>query len=57
MKTVKISLYQAVEARRGVEGRDFHIFYTLGLQMAVRFSALRAGHPLAHRKISGTHFC
>jgi hypothetical protein len=30
---------------------------TIGSQMAVRLSALRAGRPLPPRKIPGTHFC
>jgi hypothetical protein len=35
---------QAVEAHRVVRYRGSHIFYTIGSQMAVRPSALRAGH-------------
>jgi hypothetical protein len=30
---------------------------TIGSQMAVRLSALRASHPLPPRKTPGTHFC
>jgi hypothetical protein len=40
-----------------VRGRGCHIFYTVGSQVAVRLSALRAGRPLPPRKISGTHLC
>jgi hypothetical protein len=29
-----------------VSRRGFHIFWTIGSQMAVRLSAVRAGHPL-----------
>jgi hypothetical protein len=35
-----------MEAHRVVRHRDSHIFYTIGSQMAVRLSALRAGCPL-----------
>jgi hypothetical protein len=45
---VKLSLQKALNAHRGVRGRGSH--------MAVRLSALRAGHPLPPRKIPGTHF-
>jgi hypothetical protein len=34
-----------------------HIFYTIGSQMAVRFSALRVGSILPPRRIRDTHFC
>jgi hypothetical protein len=40
---VKLSLQQAVEAHRVVRRRGFQ---TVGSQMAVRLSALRAGRPL-----------
>jgi hypothetical protein len=43
---VKLSLQQAVEAHRIVRRRGSHIFHTIGSQMAVRLSALRADHPL-----------
>jgi hypothetical protein len=45
-KKVKLSLQEAVEAHIFVRRRGFHIFYTIDSQMAVRFSALHAGHPL-----------
>jgi hypothetical protein len=32
-------------------------FQKIVLQMALMFSALRAGHSLFSRKIPGTHFC
>jgi hypothetical protein len=32
-----------------------HFLQTIGSQMAVRLSALRAGRPLPPRKIPGTH--
>jgi hypothetical protein len=56
VKTVKLSLQQAVEARRFVRRRGSHIFQTIGSQMAMRLSALRAGRPLPPRKIPGTDF-
>jgi hypothetical protein len=34
-----------------------HVVYTIGSQMAVRLSALRAGRPLHPGNIPGTHFC
>jgi hypothetical protein len=34
-----------------------YFLQTIGSQMAVRLSALRAGRPLPTRKIPGTHFC
>jgi hypothetical protein len=38
--------------------RASHVFQTIGSQMAVRLSALRAGRlPFNPRKIPGTHFC
>jgi hypothetical protein len=41
-----------------VRRRGSHIFYTIGSQMAVRLSALRAGRPpFTPKKIPGTHFC
>jgi hypothetical protein len=46
VKKLKLSLKQAVKAHR-VEGRrGSHIFQTIGSQVAVRLSALRAGRPL-----------
>jgi hypothetical protein len=41
----------------GVRGRGSHIFLTIGSQMVVRLSALRAGHALPPRNLPGTHFC
>jgi hypothetical protein len=35
-----------MEAHRVVRLRSFHVFQTIGSQMAVRLSALRAGRPL-----------
>jgi hypothetical protein len=35
-----------MEAHRVVRYRGSHIFYTVGSQMAMRLSALRAGRPL-----------
>jgi hypothetical protein len=46
-----------MKAHRAVRRRGSHIFYTIGSQMVVRLSALHADHPLAPRKIPGTHFC
>jgi hypothetical protein len=40
----------SVEAHRVVTRRGFHIFYKIDSQMAVRLSALRAGHPLPPRR-------
>jgi hypothetical protein len=40
-----------------VRCRVSHIFYTIGSQMTVRFSALSAGRLLTPSKIPGTHFC
>jgi hypothetical protein len=37
---------QAVQTRRVAGCRGSHILSTIGSQMAVRFSALRTGHPL-----------
>jgi hypothetical protein len=54
---VKFSPLQALEALRVVRGWGSHIFQTIGSQMAVRLSALRAGRFLPPRKIPGTHFC
>jgi hypothetical protein len=34
-----------------------HFLKTVGSQIAVRLSDLRAGRPLPPRKIPGTHFC
>jgi hypothetical protein len=45
-KKEKLSLQQAVEAHRVVRRRGSHIFYTIGLQMAVRLPALSASRPL-----------
>jgi hypothetical protein len=41
-----LSLQQAVDAHRVVRRRCSHIFWTIGSQIAVRLSALRAGRPL-----------
>jgi hypothetical protein len=41
-----LSLYQEVEAHRFVRFRGYHIFYTFGLHIAMRFSAFSAGRPL-----------
>jgi hypothetical protein len=46
-----------VEAHGVVRRRGLHIFYTIGTQMAVRFSTSRAGRPLPPSKIPSTHFC
>jgi hypothetical protein len=47
IKRIKVKLYlqQAMEARRVVRRRGFHVFLTIDSQMGVR-SALRAGRPL-----------
>jgi hypothetical protein len=45
-RELKLSLYHVVEAHRVVRRRGSHIFQTIGLQMAVKLSALRAGRPL-----------
>jgi hypothetical protein len=38
--------------------RGSHIFWTIGSQMAVRFTALHAYRPpFTPRNIPGTHFC
>jgi hypothetical protein len=42
----KLSLQQAAEDHRVVRCRGSHMFWTIGSQMAVRLSALRAGRPL-----------
>jgi hypothetical protein len=39
-----------MKAHRVVRRRGFHIFYTIGSQMAVRLSTLRAGLPLRPRR-------
>jgi hypothetical protein len=44
-----------MKAHRILRRRGFHIFYTIGSQMAVRLSAPRAGRLLHPRKIHGTH--
>jgi hypothetical protein len=44
---VKLSLKEAVKSLRVLRRRGSHIVYTVGSQMAVRLSALRAGHPLS----------
>jgi hypothetical protein len=44
---VKLFLQQAVKAHKVVRRQGSHIFYTIGSQMAVKLSALRAGRPLA----------
>jgi hypothetical protein len=43
--------------RKAVPVTGSHIFQTVSSQMAVRLSALCAGHPLPPRKIPGTRFC
>jgi hypothetical protein len=48
---------KAVETHRVVRRRGSHIFKTVGSQMAVRLSALRAGRPLPPRNIPGPYFC
>jgi hypothetical protein len=45
---VKLSMQHAVEVHMVVRRRGSHIFQTIGSQMAVRLSALRAGRPLPH---------
>jgi hypothetical protein len=45
-----------VEAHRVVRRRGSLVFQTIGSQMAVRLSVLRAGHPFILRKVPGTHF-
>jgi hypothetical protein len=42
----KLSMRQAVEAHSVVRRGGSHIFYTVTSQMAVRLSALSAGHRL-----------
>jgi hypothetical protein len=51
-----LSMQRTVEAHRIVRRRGSHIFLTTGSQMAMRFSALRAGRLLAPKKIPGTYF-
>jgi hypothetical protein len=46
-----------MKARTVVRRRGSHVLYTVGSQMAVRLSALRAGHPSPPRKVLGTQFC
>jgi hypothetical protein len=46
-----------VEARSVVRCPGFHIFYTIGSQMAVSLSALRADRALLPRTFSGINFC
>jgi hypothetical protein len=43
---VLLKVKQAVESHRVVRHRDSHIFWTIGSQMLVMLSALRAGRPL-----------
>jgi hypothetical protein len=43
---VKLSLWQAVEAHKCVRFQGYHIFKTLGSQMAVKLSALFSGRSL-----------
>jgi hypothetical protein len=45
-RKVKLSLQQAVKAHRVGKSPRSHILQTIGSQMAVRLSALRAGRPL-----------
>jgi hypothetical protein len=45
--SVKLSLWQAMEAHWVVRHQDFHIFWTFSSQMAVRFSVLCAGCPFS----------
>jgi hypothetical protein len=50
-----------VTGREGPSGYEAsrlpQFLLTIGSHMAVRLAALRAGRPLPHRKIPGTHFC
>jgi hypothetical protein len=50
-KKVNLSLWQAVDAHRVVRRRGSHILKTIGTQMAVRLSALRAGHSFPPGRI------
>jgi hypothetical protein len=52
-----MSLKQVLDAHRALGRRGSHIFYKIGSQMAVKFSALLSGRPLLPMKIPGTHFC
>jgi hypothetical protein len=53
----KLSLHPSVEVHILARRRGFQVFQTIGSQMAVRLSTLRANRPLSPKKISGTHFC
>jgi hypothetical protein len=57
MMMLKLSLLQTVRAHRIVRRRGSHIFQTIGPQMTVKLSALRAGRPLPPKKIPGNYFC
>jgi hypothetical protein len=47
-----------MKAHRVVGRRGSYILWTVGSQVAVRLSALRADRPpFTSRKIAGTHFC
>jgi hypothetical protein len=48
-KRVKLFLQQFMEVHRVVRRRGSHTYLTIGSQMAVRLSALRAGRPIAPR--------
>jgi hypothetical protein len=47
MVFIRLSLQQAVMAHRIVGRRGFRIFWTVGLQMAVKLSVSRSGRPSA----------
>jgi hypothetical protein len=53
---VKLSLYQAMGAHRVVRRSGSHSILTIGTQMAVRLSALRAGRPLPPQESSWYSF-
>jgi hypothetical protein len=44
-----------MEAHKFLRRQGSHIFQTIGSQMTVRLSDLRAGRRLPPRKIPGTH--
>jgi hypothetical protein len=58
VKMVKLSLQQAVQAYRVVRLQGSQIFQTVGSQMAVKLSTLRAGRALSPRMLfCDTHLC